>query len=626
MLSKHRSHASDEVICIIMTPQIQGQVQGQVQGHTSAIEYNITHNKGLELPNSYYDRNRIKIIRWYLRSLRATPILTPLNSIRRVLTYTEPKYMPWMEHYLNIHENQYNAAKEIIDYYECGCRDVILAAEMQSGKSGTIRYLIHHMLHVSANVNEKSEEWEQALRPDNIYFICGMNDNDLRSQACQEFKGLLNSNNIMFSKQLQKWNQNGDPNTVSAVIVDESHYAGQVFSQVDKFFQRLKKRSVKWQPLVLSVSATPMAEIAAIKQDKGIVYLKPGPNYYGISDLFNAGLIYQSINITENMQAFLDLVCKEYEFQTERSMKKYNIVRLPSQWYYQDLEDSIKGLDLDVSFINHHSQSQLDMIDFNQLTTEEPDRFTIIWIYGTLRAGKQLDTSNIGFVHDTSQSRPDTIAQSLMGRILGYGKAGHHVKCFTDLESANLVRIWFSNMFDATRIPRKSCAILNGYSDVAIKWALHPSIGVRLDKDLAAHYRCLKQEHGNRYPYKWDFFADILACADGTIKPELTKILGEYTIGPSGGLMILTETNAPRSFAEHWISNYYYHLKNRPVRGFDVESADVEETGARAFYHVYANLNINSLQYGYVLICYKEYIDGEMGREHIQVSSKSRYK
>lgn len=616
MLSKHRSHKSDDIICIIMSGS-----------NDTSIEYSLGT---LELPNSSYVKGRLNIIRWYLRSLRATPILTPLNCIRQVLTYTEPKYMPWMDHYLNVHENQYLAAKEVIDFYECGCRDVILAAEMQSGKTGTVRYLVHHMLHVSGPPGALGSEWERQLQPDNIYFICGMNDNDLRAQACQEFKGLLRESNIMFSKQLQRWNGSddgptgGDPNTVSMVIVDESHYAGNVFSQVDKFFRKLKRRTNKWQPLVLSVSATPMAEIAANKQDKGIVYLRPGPNYYGISDLFNAGLIYQSVNITDNTSAFLDLLCGEYEFQKEREQLKYNIVRLPSQWYYKDLEDEISALDLQVDFINYHSltlhQGAVDMVDFNRVTVAPPKRFTLIWIYGTLRAGKQLNTTHIGFVHDTATSRPDTIAQSLMGRILGYGKSGHRVKCFTDLESANLVRIWFNNMFDATRIPRKSGAIVNGYSEGSIKWALHPSIGVKLSPEIAAHYRCLKQEHNNRYPFKWDFFADVLACADGLVKPELTRIFNEYEIGPSGGLMILTESNAPRSFAEHWISNYYYHLKGRPVRGFDVEGV---ESGR--YYHVYANLNINSLQYGYVLVCYKEYINDDVGREHIQVSANSRY-
>lgn len=615
MLSAHRRHSPDTKIFIVMSSGTDPSLH---------MLYSLTNGKTLELPASSYVRGKIKIIRWYQdpgisSETSVSPTLTPLSIIRKVLTYTEPKYMPWMNTYLNIHQNQYDAAKEIIDYFAAGCYDVILAAEMQSGKSGTIRYLIHHLLHVSGN----DDRWESHMKPENVFFICGMNDNDLRRQACMEFSStyeLLKTDNILFSKQLQTWN--GDPNMVSVVIVDESHYAAQVSSQVDKFFRKLQSRTNKFPLHIVSVSATPMAEIASMSnhQDKGIVYLKPGSDYYGISDLFNAGLIYQSINITDNMNGFCDLLCQEYEYQNDHSMKKYNIVRLPSQWYYQDLEDQIRGLDLDIEIINYHSTCQQDMLDFNNLINIPPPKFTLIWIYGTLRAGKQLNTQHIGFVHDTASSRPDTIAQSLLGRILGYGKARHRVKCFTDLESANLIRIWFNGMFDSTRIPRKSNAILDGYNGESTKWALHPSIGVMLDPETTAHYRALKQEFGNRYPYKWDFFADVLAAADGVNKAELQRILTDYEISPSGGLTILTETNAPRSFAEHWISYYYYHLQEKAVRGFDVVGL---ESGS--YYHIYANLNIESLQYGYVLVCYKEYVNDDIGREHTRVSSKSRY-
>lgn len=608
MLSPHRGHINNDKP---MTYQI------NINGRLMQID----DKKSVILPDEYLKTHKERVLKWKRGTETSLSRLTPLSLIRRHMTYTEPQYMPWMKQRLNIHENQYYAARDIIEYFECGCNNVILAAEMQSGKTGTVRYVVHHLLHTSG----PSDAWEERMQSDRIYFICGINDNDLRKQAVVEFKGLLSCDNIMFSKQLQKWNH--DPpqykrNRVSVVIIDESHYAGQTNSQVDKFL----KSTRHCHPLILSVSATAMAEMAMSQHtDKGIAYLKPGPGYYGIKDLFDAGRIHQSVDITNKTTDFIDLVSNEYEMQRERDELKYNIVRLPSQWYYRDIEDELSDLDLDIDYINYHSQlaeseQQIDICDFNAVIHRKPQRFTIIWIYGTLRAGKQLNTHHIGFVHDTAHSSPDTIAQSLLGRILGYGKKRHMVTCYTDIKSARLIEKWFINMFDVTKIPKGSKAIINGYADKILKWELHPSIGVKLSNALTAEYRSLKQFHGHRYPYKWELFEDIIASADGNIQSELARIFSDYEVGPGGGLMVLTENNVARSFAEHWIGNYYNHLKGKPVRGFDVND---DHTGS--YYYVYVNLNIKSLQYGYVLVTYKEYVGKNKGKTHILVNPKSRF-
>jgi len=607
MLSLHRNYIDSN-----KPVSFQVKIDGTLKTINSVSE--------LVLPEHYFKPNKNKVLEW---NNGKNTRYTPLNLIRKHMTYTEPVYMSWMKNCLNVHENQYNAAQDIMEFFECGCNDVILAAEMQSGKTGTVRYIVHNLLHVSGC----DDPWEERMQAERIYFICGMNDNDLRKQAIAEFAGLLSEDNILFSKQLQKWNQNPPryrQNRVSVIIIDESHYAGQVNSQVDKFLKSTKQ----CKPLILSVSATAMAEMAMSQHtDKGIVYLKPGPGYYGISDLFDNARIEQSVDITNKPMDFIDLAAGEYDSQQGRDEKKYNIVRLPSQWYYRDLEDELNVLDLNIAFINYHSQLdevdkdiQLDISDFNKVIEAKPDKFTIIWIYGTLRAGKQLNTYNIGFVHDTAHSSPDTIAQSLLGRIMGYGKKRHMVKCYTDIKSARLVQKWFENMFDVTKIPKGSKAIVNGYADKMLKWELHPCIGIKLSSDLCAFYRALKQTHTHRYPYKWELFEDLIDSADGSIQSELSRILSDYEVGPGGGLMVLTENNAVRSFAEHWIGNYYNHLKGKPVRGFNVND---EVTGS--FYYVYVNLNIKSLQYGYALVTYKEYVGKNKGKQHILVNPKSRF-
>ena len=319
-----------------------------------------------------------------------------LGSVdRRKWEYLEDSsnYPLYLLKWFNIHDNQYQAGQQVINNYLNGTTDyVILVAQMQSGKTGTGKYVVHYLKHCHHNL---------PFDPNKVYFICGMNDNDLKTQAIQEFKGLIPKENILFSKQLQKKTL---PYEASLIIVDESHYAGAVNSLVDKFLKLCTNK-----PLMLSISATPMAEIASsYKSNKAIVYLNPGRNYYGIKDIFRLNRIYQSVNLTTNLTGFVDLVSEEYDEQ--RDNPKYNLVRLPSQWYYKDIEEELAELDLDLFYINHHSQFS-SVVDFNQYLEKRPKKMTLIWIYNSLRAGKQLNTENIGFVHDTSNSKSDTISQ-----------------------------------------------------------------------------------------------------------------------------------------------------------------------------------------------------------------------
>lgn len=539
----------------------------------------------------------------------------PYTKLRHYYNYTEPEYQNYMKSWLNVHSNQYEAGVDIIDYFYEGISNVLLLAEMQSGKTGTSRYVVHALEHLSGPPG-----WDETrFIPERIYFICGMNDNDLRSQAIQEFQGFIPEKNIMFSKQLQQFNHSQhDTVRPSLVIIDESHYASFCSSQVDQFMTAVTHPDM----LVLSVSATAMAELANSEiVGTGRVYLKPGPGYYSMRDLFNKDRIKQSIDITKCQNKFIDLVVEEYEYQQEHMDRKYNIVRLPNQWYYKDLQEDLEALDLDIRFINHHTCTGMSASDFNEYVRDPPEQFTIIWIYGSLRAGKQLDTSNIGFVHDTSSSGPDIIAQSLMGRILGYGKEQHHVRCYTDVKAAKLMLGWVQAAYDIMKIPIGSKGIVGGFSENLMKrnWELHQPIPVPLDQNMRTYYRALKQRHGNRYPYKNDLFIDLALAATAN-REKIINIFETYKPGHCGGLMILTESNKPKSFRDHWTSNFVACRE-----GKQVHCCEVNVPGK--YFYVYVNLNIESLEYGTALITYKEHIKagGEQGRAAVRVKSNSRF-
>ena len=435
----------------------------------------------------------------------------------------------------------------------------------------------------------------------------------------------------MFSKQLQKHNYNHIEAKPSLVIIDESHYASFHNSQVDKFISSIAHDDL----LILSVSATAMAELAGTESPyssniKGRVYLQPGHGYYGIKDLFNDGLIKQAINITDDTSyklqrdgnAFTDLICSEYEYQKDHNDLKYNIIRLPNQYYYQDLEDYIRKLDMNINFINHHTCTSMTVGDFNDYIKDPPSCFTIIWIYGSLRAGKQLNTTNIGFVHDTSVSGPDVVAQALLGRILGYNKCHNKVRCYTDVKSANLMLEWIKSSYDTMKIPAGSKGIVGGFTQKISGscWEKHVPLMIKMDRDMRSYYRAKKQQYGNRYPYKDELFRDLALTATDS-RSKIINILENYKPGSCGGLMILTENNAKKSFNDHWSGNYSSCLNNTFVHCCNV---DGHKPGN--YYYVYVNLNINSPSYGTALITYKEHVDmGGEAKAAVRVKSASRY-
>ena len=553
-------------------------------------------------------RDDVPEIHWKLEDSKTTRI-TPFPKLYRHFRYNEPVFNNYLTRWLNVHSNQFKAGMEIIDHFECGINNVILMAEMQSGKTGTVRYVAHWLLHCHHSL------FTEKINSSQMFFICGMNDNDLRRQAIKEFEGIIPEDNILFSKQLQKWNRVGSStNNVRFLIIDESHYASNINSQIDQFVKSISTE----QLLVVSVSATAMAELAtSTAYEKGRIYLRPGTGYYSITELFKRDRVRQSMDITNNQSNFIDLVTEIYQHQKEHDEKKYNIIRIPNQWYYKDLQDDISEMDLDIHYINHHTTESICVNDFNKYLTDEPEKTTIIWIYNSLRAGKQLNTEHVGAVHDTAKSTPDTIAQSLLGRILGYNKRNDHVICYTDLKSARLFLHWVSNLYDITKIPTGSRGIKNGYTETSRTWKLHPPILVVMNDEMRRHYRTLKQRHSNRYPYKADLIRDLI-LSSSVDRSDLEDIFENYKPGRCGGVMALTEDNTLRSFSEHWSRNYQCHLDKTPIRGFDAFIPG-------NYFYIYANLNLYSSDYGKVLITYKEYVNNTVSAEYVNVSKNSRF-
>lgn len=549
------------------------------------------------------------------------------KKIRHYFTYTEENFNKTLHQTgMNIHKNQFLASKEVTEMFEHGLNHVILTAEMQSGKTGAVRSIVHRMLHLT----QPYPSWEDRFVAEKVFFVCGMNDNDLRAQTVREFHGFLPEENIMFSKQLQQWNMCAgyeEQRECSLVIIDESHYAGKVDSQVDLFLKNIEY----WNPFVVSVSATAMAELAtSLEMGKGVVHLIPGEGYYGIRNMLSRGLIFQSksLNTYEDKMNFMDLMINEYDMQYRNGQKKYNVVRLNCSRHFEDLEEIIKNEMSEtgdkIDFINYHSEDHT-LKDFNDIVSTPPENFTIIWIYNSLRAGKQVNTEHIGFVHDTMSSRVDTSSQSLPGRICGYNKEAHNVRVYTDMTSICKFRDWIQSRYSIMMIPAGGSHVVNGFHE-GQNWDTHVPIFVPLYNSCGKNHRCSMHSCEVRFLYTQTFHRH--SCKENVIElikkmrsddDDVQRILNDYKPGKCGGVMVLSEYNSLSSIRSNWDMVLRRYQQNRPCG----KSFSVCQPGN--YYYIYVNMLQSSPYFGTALIVYKEFLKSGQGISNIGVCEKSRF-
>lgn len=518
-----------------------------------------------------------------------------------------------------IYKNQIECGNKILYSFLNETKYCILIAQMQSGKTGVCKYVIEQIISYG---EIKSEE---------IYFICGINDTELRNQIIFDLKGVLHKNNILFSKQLNR-DKIGPESTKNKflpkfIIIDESHYAGLEDSQIDKFLELYYSSDI----YLLSISATPMGEIASLTNNisiyKKTILLEPDINYYGINDIFEEKRIFQSANLNGDINDFINIIDIEYNRQNDSGEWKYGIVRLNNKYYFKDLETELEVYD--IKFINHHNEFISGDFNFNSYISKPPKQMTIIWIYNTLRAGKQLDTTNIGFIHDSYNTLTDTTAQSLLGRVCGYNKQKDAVNCYVDIKAAYRMLIWIKYKYDIKYIPIKSKNILNGQSCNQLNWKTNVPIFIELAEEYKKPFLLLKHMNKDRYPYKNKLIAAILNSAyyDDSLYYKIHKIITNYTFGKFGGLMVLSDANAYRSFNENWNYNYKAYLNNKPIkRGFEVDKEQLN-SGLNKFYYIFCNLNIKTDTFGSCLIIYKKWLDEPeiLAKDNITISDKSRF-
>ena len=331
--------------------------------------------------------------------------------------------------------NQIESATQILNAFSENKRQVLLAAQMQSGKSGVFLYVICRMLIdrlisyavilCGSNETELYDQmkmnWTNAVHE--FVQLEGLRDED----AIDKIAALTGRVRILKSKGADSLDTSKPIERKTLVVWDESHFAQQIDNLPYKFLTDsglsvtgTKESDEKWLAkncYFLSVSATPFAEFSDVHNEeyrsaitRAVVHHKPDETLYrGVKFYKERGAIRASFSLKTNVARFAAILTR---FKTTR---KYALVRTKNMEILKELCRR-EG----VAF-KEYTGKRKEIAGIHELATA-PATFAVIGLNGMCRMGKEVPKQHIGFAfEEATGSKTDCILQSFLGRLCGHG-------------------------------------------------------------------------------------------------------------------------------------------------------------------------------------------------------------
>ena len=354
-----------------------------------------------------------------------------------------------------IYDAQIRTGNEIIySHFNCSItgtgqqRWTMLVAQMQSGKTGTYLFTAFEMLtqNLVSNVvifsgNREIELREQTEKglDDFVFkyslYLSEVVDWDERERM-RKSREALSKIRVVWGSGLKK--EPNFPMKKTLFIFDESHYAQNKGMQVDKFLTKIGISATgegleASDNYVLSVSATPMSELSDaihFTQTKGMVYLEPGPSYYGVADMRENGNIvgFESEDLCETLISALH--------RPSADAYKYALIRMTTssssgkkeKEEEEDLESIRQAIEIATraGWICRFCDSDLERepstkINIGDLEHAPTEGNTLVFLKGKCRMGQVVPKQHIAFGMETSKNpNTDVMLQSLLGRFCGH--------------------------------------------------------------------------------------------------------------------------------------------------------------------------------------------------------------
>lgn len=329
---------------------------------------------------------------------------------------------------------------------------VILCAQMQSGKTSMYTKVIETM-------GRKA------------YVISGLNDNYLRDQTKDRVSHVAD---VLFLPALIRKVKEGTMASLitefhgSLIVIDESHVGIDHGGILHRFLSMLGIAPDGYidhnmypdggEPLILSVSATPYAEVSSAGDLKAIINCEPGEGYYGLDKMT---LIHDG-NLADAIAQV-------------RDTKTYAIIRdtcrdLP-------LLDLVKVLGVPIIYCNMETK-----IAVSDVVEKEPEEFTVIMIKMYSRCGYTFSKKYVSMVWDCLRSTASQ-AQGLAGRCCGYDPSGTGVTIYCDVSIRQHME-WVESGYDVSMVPTVSKKSMYHLPDIDIDDTLVIHMHEPYDEDI----------------------------------------------------------------------------------------------------------------------------------------------
>tara|TARA_B110000196_G_scaffold293833_1_gene282435 strand:- start:26053 stop:27900 length:1848 start_codon:yes stop_codon:yes gene_type:complete len=350
----------------------------------------------------------------------------------------------------NTFEHQRHAAQRTFEKLNSGSRAVVLAAEMQSGKSGIALALacLQRQSLSDANISDKRK------LKDTLYLVT-MADTALLEQAQEDLlpaRNAIVSNFIHFRSAIARDFKHQPP---KLIIIDECHY-GSAKSAIryHEIFNYLENENLTGK--VVFVSATPFSALFSSGEDSilkhnfntSIVFHQASTEYRGIRQMHRDR---QITKIAADQRNFCDDSLMRRELLNH--LKDYDgpgwaLIRVPPNHAKQAKDICVKaGFAPEQVFIIGQS---LNGVDDTELTTLadfkrecesaiEFDEKVIAITVASFRAGINFGhemKSHLLATWDSTVANIAAVVQANIGRACGY-HSNSHAKHFTNLDAVS---------------------------------------------------------------------------------------------------------------------------------------------------------------------------------------------
>jgi len=365
------------------------------------------------------------------------------------MSQTSEKHRQYIQRILEkTYSHQQKAAKKSFTALQSGARAVVIAAEMQSGKSGIAQALVC----LQRLALSDQDICDRKQLKDTLYLVT-MADTALLAQAKQDLQSAPNVVVSNFNHFQQSINIEFKHQPPKLIIIDECHYGSSSEGiRYSKIFDYLENKNTTGK--VAFISATPFSALYAAGSDSilrdnfhtRLVFHKTSGDYHGIRQMHRN---HQVIKLDKSQRNFCDdsLMRRDFISQFQQHQGSgWGLIRVPGNSAQKAKKILLRnGLNEDQIFIIGQSLSDTDndelvtLDDFKKefetakLFDEKIIAITVAGFRAGINFGHDMKEQVIA-TWDSTIANIAAVVQANIGRACGYHN-NTQAKHYTNLDA-----------------------------------------------------------------------------------------------------------------------------------------------------------------------------------------------